>query len=67
MNFNKILIICLLLSFVSFANSYADDHESKEQDIIEKAKEINQKVKLQQAEKEENIRSELEVQKNHYL
>ena len=59
MNFNKILIICLLLSFVSFANSYADDHESKEQDIIEKAKEINQKVKLQQAEKEENIRSEI--------
>ena len=59
MNFNKILIICLLLSFVSLANSYADDHESKEQDIIEKAKEINQKVKLQQAEKEENIRSEI--------
>ena len=62
MNFNKILIICLLLSFVSFANSYADDHESKEQDIIEKAKEINQKVKLKQLEKEKNISSEITSQ-----
>ena len=45
MNFNKILIICLLLSFVSFANSYADDHESKEQDIIEKIDKIRFEVR----------------------
>ena len=59
MNFNKILIICLLLSFVSLTNSFATEHESEEKNIIEKAKEINQKVKLQQLEKEENISSEI--------
>ena len=59
MSFNKILIICLLLSFVSLTNSFAAEHESEEKNIIEKAKEINQKVKLQQAEKEANISSEI--------
>ena len=39
----------MLLSFFSFANSNADESENKEKDIVEKAKEINQKVKLKQA------------------
>ena len=49
MIFNKKILIILLLSFFSFANSNADEAENKEKDIVEKAKEINQKIKLQQA------------------
>ena len=49
MIFNKKILIILLLSFFSFANSNADESENKEKDIVEKAKEINQKIKLQQA------------------
>ena len=49
MIFNKKILIILLLSFFSFANSNADESENKEKDIVEKAKEINQKVKLKQA------------------
>jgi len=47
--FNKKILIILLLIFFSFANSNADEAENKEKDIVEKAKEINQKIKLQQA------------------
>ena len=57
MNFFKIvtlLIFTLLLS----THSFADSHNS-EQDIIEKAKEINKKIKQQQAEKQANISSEI--------
>ena len=57
MNFFKIvtlLIFTLLLSTLSFA----DSHDS-EQDIIEKAKEINKKIKQQQANKQANISSEI--------
>lgn len=57
MNFFKIvtfLIFTLLLS----AHSFADSHDS-EQDIIEKAKEINKKIKQQQANKQANISSEI--------
>tara|TARA_B100001765_G_scaffold212479_1_gene176688 strand:- start:470 stop:994 length:525 start_codon:yes stop_codon:yes gene_type:complete len=61
-NFNKILIVCLLLSFVSLTNSFAEEHESKEKDIVEKAKEINQQVKKQMAEQEKNISSEITSQ-----
>lgn len=49
MIFNKKILIILLLIFFSFANSNADEAENKEKDIVEKAKEINQKIKLQQA------------------
>ena len=59
MIFNKKILIILLLSFFSFANSNADESENKEKDIVEKAKEINQKVKKQQAEKSANIKSEI--------
>ena len=57
MNFFKIvtlLIFTLLLS----THSLADSHNS-EQDIIEKAKEINKKIKQQQANKQANISSEI--------
>lgn len=57
MNFFKIvtlLIFTLLLS----THSFADSHD-KEQDIIEKAKEINKKIKQQQANKQANISSEI--------
>ena len=56
MNFFKIvtlLIFTLLLSTHSFADSHS------EQDIIEKAKEINKKIKQQQANKQANISSEI--------
>ena len=62
MNFNKILIVCLLLIFVSFTNSFAEEHESEEKNIVEKAKEINQQVKKQMAEQEKNISSEITSQ-----
>ena len=57
MNFFKIvtlLIFTLLLS----THSFADSHDS-EQNIIEKAKEINKKIKQQQANKQANISSEI--------
>ena len=57
MNFfkNLIFIICFLFVTVS-AN--ADSHDN-EQNIIDKAKEINQKVKEQQAKQNSNISSEI--------
>ena len=47
MNFFKIIII--LLSFIFYSNLAISDSHDKEQNIVEKAKEINQKVKQQQA------------------
>ena len=47
---------------MSLTNLFAEEHESKEQDIVEKAKEINQQVKKQMAEKEQNISSEITSQ-----
>ena len=57
MNFfkNLIFIICFLFVTV-FAN--ADSHDNQ-QNIIDKAKEINQKVKEQQAKQNSNISSEI--------
>ena len=53
MNFFKIIVI--LLSFIFYNNlAYSDSHD-KEQNIVEKAKEINQKVKKEQAVKNTNI------------
>ena len=47
MGFKK-LIILSFIAILSVFNSYADNHDT-EQNIIEKAKEINQKVKEKQA------------------
>ncbi len=51
MNFFKILITFIYLLFSSLA--YADSHDAR-QNIVDKAKEINQKVKKEQALKKAN-------------
>ena len=51
MNFFKILITFIYLLFSSLA--YADSHDAQ-QNIVDKAKEINQKVKKEQALKKAN-------------
>ena len=57
MNFFKIILILLIFSFYS-SLAKADSHD-KDKNIIEKAKEINQKVKAEQAIKNTNISSEV--------
>jgi len=57
MNFFKIVII--LLSFVLYSNVVQSDNHDKEQNIVEKAKEINKKVKAEEAIKSANISSEV--------
>ena len=51
MNFFKILLTFIYLLFSSVA--YADSHDAQ-QNIVEKAKEINQKIKKDQALKAAN-------------
>ena len=58
MNFFKIIFISLLFICTSFA-LMADSHDN-EKNIIEKAKEINQKVKEKQANTQANIGSEID-------
>jgi hypothetical protein len=60
MNFFKIIILFLiiLLNVNSNNHVFADTHDT-EQNIIEKAKKINQKIKKQQAETAANIESEV--------
>ena len=58
MNFFKVIFISLLFMYVSNV-SMADSHDN-EQNIIEKAKEINQKVKEKQANTQANIGSEID-------
>ena len=55
MNFFKIVII--LLSFVLYSNVVQSDNHDKEQNIVEKAKEINQKIKEKQALQNSNSAS----------
>ena len=57
MNFFKIVTLLIFTLFLS-THSFADKHDT-EQDIIEKAKEINKKIKQQQANKQANISSEI--------
>ena len=57
MNIKKITILILVTVFC-FSNVIADNHDT-EQNIIDKAKEINKKIKKQQAEKNANISSEV--------
>ena len=57
MSFFRIVIISLLFIYTSNV-SMADSHNS-EQNIIEKAKEINQKVKEKQAKSQSNIATEI--------
>jgi hypothetical protein len=53
----KITILILVTAFC-FSNVIADNHDT-EQNILDKAKEINKKIKKQQAEKNANISSEV--------
>ena len=57
MNFFRVIFISLLFIYTSNV-SMADSHDN-EQNIIEKAKEINQKVKENQANTQANISSEI--------
>ena len=57
MNFFKIISFLILTLFL-ISNSFADSHDA-EQNIIERAKEINQKVKEKQAKTQSNIVSEI--------
>ena len=57
MNIFKIIIL-FIIPFCILTNAIADNHDT-EQNILEKAKEINKKVKQKQAEKDNNINSEI--------
>ena len=57
MSFKKLLILSFVASFSIF-NLHAENHDT-EQNIIDKAKEINQKVKKKQADQQLNISSEI--------
>ncbi len=57
MNFFKIIFISLYL--ITISNLSLADNHSKEQDIIEKAKEINKKLKEKQSNTQANISSEI--------
>ena len=55
---NKILILIFITLF-SLSNAIADNHDTSEQNILDKAKEINKKIKKQQAEKQSTISAEI--------
>ena len=57
MNFFKKISYIIFSLFFAFAVN-ADNHD-KEQNIVERAKEVNQKIKEQQANKKSNISSEI--------
>ena len=59
MNFFKIIILFLLINLATLTNLYAVDETENEQNIVEKAKEINKKIKEKQANQENNISSEV--------
>ena len=59
MNFFKIIIAFFVIFLGINYSVYAENHDTN-QNIVDKAKEINQKIKKQQAEKKENISSEIE-------
>ena len=57
MNSFKIIIIVFAM-LMSVVNVYADNHDTQK-NIIDKAKEVNQKIKKEQALKEAGIASEV--------
>ena len=57
MNF-KIISFCLLLIFAGLTNGVIADTNDQEQDLLEKAKEINKKVKIKAASEMSNISNE---------
>ena len=57
MNF-KIISFCLLLIFAGLTNGVIADTNDQEQALLEKAKEINKKVKIKAASEISNISNE---------
>jgi len=57
MNF-KIISFCLLLIFAGLTNGVIADTNDQEQDLLEKAKEINKKVKIKAASEISSISNE---------
>ena len=55
MNFFRLALLVLFLTFISF-NAYSDNNEG-EQNIVEKAKDINKKLKEKQNSTQANIDS----------
>ena len=55
---NKILIL-ILITLLSLSNAIADSHDANEKDILQKAKEINEKIKKKQAETQSTISAEV--------
>ena len=50
MNFFKVITL-IFISLLLASNVFGDNHDTTEKELLEKAKEINQKVKLDQADK----------------
>ena len=55
---NKILIL-ILITLLSLNYAIADSHDATEKDILQKAKEINEKIKKKQAETQSPISAEV--------
>ena len=55
---NKILIL-ILITLLSLNNAVVDSHDATEKDILQKAKEINEKIKKKQAETQSTISAEV--------
>ena len=58
MNFFKIIIAFFVIFLGINYSVYAENHDTS-QNIVDKAKEINKKIKKQQTDKEANIKSEV--------
>ena len=54
MNFFKVITL-IFISLLLASNVFGDNHDTTEKELLEKAKEINQKVKKEQAIKNANI------------
>ena len=58
MNFFRIALFALFFILTSL-NAYSDSHTTEEQNIVEKAKDINKQIKEKQAATQTNIDSEI--------
>ncbi len=56
---NKKILILILITLFSLSNVIADNHETSEQDILEKAKKINEKIKKNRADQQSTISEEI--------
>ena len=56
---NKKILILILITLFSLSNVIADNHETSEQVILEKAKKINEKIKKKRADQQSTISEEI--------